>query len=141
MILDDDTRLASIGDVQLVVLPFIKSSEEDAGRFIRSVYGDSDYLAVDLLQERHDPNLAADFINERLAPIQAAAKEGHRRIIRLLIAFTIPFTAAMALNFTTLLWLLWSWTMSAVLCNCGCRRQQRPERLHQNARVEARPGV
>ncbi|CAE7800344.1 unnamed protein product [Symbiodinium sp. CCMP2592] len=83
VILDDYKLLGSNLDLQLVVLPFITTSERDADRFIRSVY--SGYLVGHMLQNRHDPNLAVDFFNERLTPIQAAAKQGHRRSVSLLL--------------------------------------------------------
>ncbi|CAE7943968.1 Ankyrin repeat and KH domain-containing protein mask [Symbiodinium microadriaticum] len=85
LILDDDAQLASITDVQLVVLPFLSTSEQGAHNFLRAVRENSHVLVVSMLQMQHDPNTAAHSRNEHLTPIETAAKEGHTGMVSLLL--------------------------------------------------------
>ena len=80
--LDDDAQLASITDVQLVVLHI---SEKDAVYFLKAVSCNSHVHVVEMLQKQHDPNLSAHYWNEHLTPLQAAAKEGHTGMVSLLL--------------------------------------------------------
>ena len=72
--LDDDAQLASITDVQLVVLHI---SEKDAVYFLKAVSCNSHVHVVEMLQKQHDPNLPAHYWNERRTPLQAAAERGY----------------------------------------------------------------
>ncbi|CAE7882172.1 ANKRD50, partial [Symbiodinium necroappetens] len=85
VILDDDAQLASITDAQLVVLPFLSTSEQGANNFLRAVRENSHFLVMNMLQMQHDPNTAAHSRNEHLTPIEAAAKEGHTGMVSLLL--------------------------------------------------------
>ncbi|CAE7474445.1 Ank2 [Symbiodinium microadriaticum] len=84
-VLDDDTQLASIADVQLVLLPLCQSSAEDAELFIQAVFRDHRRTVFDMLRRCHNPNMTARFRNEHLSPIHAAAKAGHPSMVSLLL--------------------------------------------------------
>ena len=85
-VLDDDTQLASIADVQLVLLPFCQSSAEDANLFIEAVDRNHGRTVEDMLRRCHNPNMtAARFRYDDLSPIHAAAKAGHPSMVSLLL--------------------------------------------------------
>ena len=83
-ILDDNAQLASITDVQLVVSHI---SERDAVKFIKAVYCNSHVCVVEMLQNQHDPNLAArwSFLNRHLTPLQACVERGPVSMVMLLL--------------------------------------------------------
>ncbi|CAE7550951.1 mhkB [Symbiodinium sp. CCMP2592] len=81
-VLDDDAQLASITDVQLVVLHI---SERDAKYFLKAVSGNSHVHVVEMLQKQHDPNLAAHYWGRHLTPLQAAAEAGYVSMVMLLL--------------------------------------------------------
>ncbi|CAE7642409.1 ASZ1 [Symbiodinium sp. CCMP2456] len=84
-VLDDDAQLASISDVQLVLLPLCQASAEDAELFIQAVFRDYGRTVEDMLRRCHNPNLTARFRNQHLSPIHAAATAGHPSMVSLLL--------------------------------------------------------